>query len=166
MALSSAEAPLGIPIKIAIIEKQKARGGRWEDGKGGSLSSLFPIPIVPRSPLRRREGKDGEFYANLTKLCSCFRTQGATVDPKSDERHTPLFRAADKGAADVVKLLMDHGADVTIRDTELQSVLHAAVGHPRAMEVLLQVRLPHRKTSSMPWGHPRAMESLLTADKE
>ena len=53
---------------------------------------------------------------------------------------------------------MDRGADVTIRDTELQSVLHAAVGHPRAMEVLLQVRLPHRKTSSIPWGHPRVME--------
>ena len=60
---------------------------------------------------------------------------------------------------------MDRGADVTIRDTELQSVLHAAVGHPRAMEVLLQVRLSHRKTS-MPWGHPRAIEGLLTADKE
>ena len=53
---------------------------------------------------------------------------------------------------------MDRGADVTIRDTELQSVLHAAVGHPRAMEVLLLVRLPHRETSSIPWGHPRAME--------
>ena len=48
--------------------------------------------------------------------------------------------AADQGAVDVVKLLMERGADVTIRDTELQSVLHAAVGHPRAMEALLQVR--------------------------
>lgn len=57
---------------------------------------------------------------------------------------------------------MDRGADVTIRDTELQSVLHAAVGHPRAMEVLLQVRLPHRKTSSIPWGHPRTIDGLLT----
>ena len=119
-----------------------------------------------KSPLPHKVKKDGEFYASLTNLCSCFRTQGAAVDPKSDERRTPLFRAADKGAADVVKLLMDRGADVTIRDTELQSVLHAAVGHPRAMEVLLQVRLPHRKTSSLPWGHPRAMEGLLTADKE
>ena len=65
--------------------------------------------------------------------------QGAAVDPKSDERRTPLFRAAYHGSVDVVNLLMDRGADVTIRDTDLQSVLHAAVGHPRAMEVLLQV---------------------------
>lgn len=69
-----------------------------------------------------------------------FSTQGAAVDPKSDERRTPLFYAADNGAVDVVNLLMERGADVTIRDTELQSVLHAAVGHPRAMEALLQVR--------------------------
>ena len=124
------------------------------------------ITYTQQSPLSHKVKKDDKFYANLTNLCSCFRTQGAAVDPKSDERRTPLFRAADKGAADVVKLLMDRGADVTIRDTELQSVLHAAVGHPRAMEVLLQVRLPHRKTCSIPWGHPRAIEGLLMADKE
>ena len=67
-------------------------------------------------------------------------TQEAFVDPKSDERRTPLFMAAENGANDVVKLLMERGAEVTIRDTELRSVLHAAVGHPRAMEALLQVR--------------------------
>ena len=36
--------PLGIPIKIAVMEKQEARGGRWEEVKDGSL----PLPIVPR----------------------------------------------------------------------------------------------------------------------
>ena len=68
--------PLGIPIKQEpmtlhqnnIIEKIATRGGRWEEGNGG-LSSLFPLPIVPRAlfflspqpphntkrPLRRRE---------------------------------------------------------------------------------------------------------------
>ena len=62
------------------------------------------------------------------------------VDPKSDERRTPLFMAAENGAFDAVTLLMDRGADVTIRDTELRSVLHVAVGHPRVIENLLQVR--------------------------
>ena len=38
---------MGIPIKIAIFEKKKARGGRWEEGKTSLL--LFPLPIVPRA---------------------------------------------------------------------------------------------------------------------
>jgi len=42
---------------------------------------------------------------------------------------------------------MESGADVTIRDIELRSVLHAAVGHPSAMEVLLQVN-PNKTKSS------------------
>ena len=61
------------------------------------------------------------------------------MDPKSDERRTPLFMAAENGAVDVLRLLMERGADVTIRDIELRSVLHGAVGYPNAMEVLLQV---------------------------
>ena len=69
------------------------------------------------------------------------------MDPKSDERRTPLFMAAENGAVDVLKLLMESGADVTIRDIELRSVLHAAVGHPSAMEVLLQVN-PNKTKSS------------------
>lgn len=68
------------------------------------------------------------------------------MDPKSDERRTPLFLAAENGAVDVLKLLMESGADVTIRDIELRSVLHAAVGHPHAMEVLLQVNPKMAKT--------------------
>ena len=47
--------------------------------------------------------------------------------------------AAENGAVDVLRLLMERGADVTIRDIELRSVLHGAVGYPNAMEVLLQV---------------------------
>ena len=38
-----------IPIKIAKIEKWKAHGGRWEEGKGWSSSSLFPLPTLPRA---------------------------------------------------------------------------------------------------------------------
>ena len=67
--------------------------------------------------------------------------KGAAVDPKDDERRTPLSMAASYGADSVVKLLMERGADVTIRDTSLRSMLHAAVGDVKSMEALLQVRL-------------------------
>ena len=40
--------PLGIPTMTAIIEKQKARGGRWEEEKGESLS--YPRPPSLRVP--------------------------------------------------------------------------------------------------------------------
>ena len=36
--------PLGIPIKLAVMEKHEARGGRWEKVKDGSL----PLPILRR----------------------------------------------------------------------------------------------------------------------
>ena len=39
----------------------------------------------------------------------------------------------------MVKLLMGRGADVTIRDVALKSVVHAAVGDYKSMEALLQV---------------------------
>jgi len=50
-----------------------------------------------------------------------------------------LFRAAKYGADAMVELLMSRGADVTIRDVTLKSVVHAAVGDYKAMEALLQV---------------------------
>jgi len=43
--------PLGIPtVRIAIIEKRRAREGRWEEGNGGSgglASSLSPSHRPP-----------------------------------------------------------------------------------------------------------------------
>ena len=42
--------PLGIPTMTAIIEKQKARGGRWEEEKGESFSySRPPSRRAPRA---------------------------------------------------------------------------------------------------------------------
>lgn len=63
------------------------------------------------------------------------------MDPKDDDRRSPLFRAANYGADGVVKLLMERGADVTIRDTSLKSVVHAAVGDVKSMDALLQVKV-------------------------
>jgi len=98
-------------------------------------------PAVCRITLVDCKGKTPLHMAakrNHAQLVSFLLEKEASVDPKSDERRTPLFMAAENGAVDVLKLLMESGADVTIRDIELRSVLHAAVGHPHAMEVLLQ----------------------------
>lgn len=41
----------------------------------------------------------------------------------------------------MVKLLMEREADVTIRDTSLKSIIHAAVGDSKSMEYLLEVKV-------------------------
>ena len=53
--------------------------------------------------------------------------------------------AASVGGTETTQLLMDKGADVTLKDVELRSPLHAATGHFKTMEVLLKVVFFHKK---------------------
>ena len=64
--------PWGIPTMTAIIEKQKARGGRWVEEKGESLSYSRPLPVErralsfsfsPTSLRHKRELKQRRFWA-------------------------------------------------------------------------------------------------------
>ena len=63
------------------------------------------------------------------------------MDPRDIQGRTPLFLAASAGGTDTVQLLMDRGADVTLKDVELRSPLHAAIadGDSSTMEALLKV---------------------------
>lgn len=101
-------------------------------GKDPAVCRITLVDCKGKTPLHMAAKR------NHAHVVSFLLEKEAFVDPKSDERRTPLFMAAENGAVDVLKLLMERGADVTIRDIELRSVLHAAVGHPHAMEVLLQ----------------------------
>ena len=65
--------------------------------------------------------------------------KGAAVDPPAKSRKTPLFLAASNGASDTVKLLLERGADVTVKDMGMSTMLHAAVGSADTIEVLLKV---------------------------
>lgn len=62
------------------------------------------------------------------------------MDPRDNLRRTPLFLAAGVGGTETVKMLIDSGADVTVKDVDLRSCVRVAVGHAQTMEVLLQVR--------------------------
>ena len=87
-ALSSVKAPAGYHNKV---EKQKARGGRWEEGKGGSRP-LFSLPIVPRAlsfslslalpTIKRGEASVGERREELWRE---FFDKLGTVNNKSFE---------------------------------------------------------------------------------
>lgn len=62
------------------------------------------------------------------------------MDPRDKFCRTPLFLAAGAGGTEAVQMLIDSGADVTVKDVDLRSCVRAAVGHAGTMEVLLQVR--------------------------
>ena len=61
------------------------------------------------------------------------------VNPRDNMEQTPLFMAASSGGTDTVELLMEKGADVTMKDFEKSNVLHAAMGHTLTEEALLTV---------------------------
>ena len=62
------------------------------------------------------------------------------VNPRDINGKTPLFLASSAGATEVVAILMEKGGDVTIKDIEGNSVLHAANGFTATTEALLKVR--------------------------
>lgn len=76
---------------------------------------------------------------NSKKYAVFFSVQGASVDPRDKLRRTPLFLAAGEGATESVQALLDGGADVTIKDVDMQSCVRMAVEHTDTMEVILQV---------------------------
>ena len=61
------------------------------------------------------------------------------MDPRDSQGRTPLFLAASEGGTSTVQLLMDRGADITLKDVELRSALHVAIGNSSTMEALIKV---------------------------
>jgi len=100
--------------------------------KDPAICRITLVECKGRTPLHMAACK------NHVHVVEFLLENGAVLDPKDDERSSPLFRAAKYGADAMVELLMSRGADVTIRDVTLKSVVHAAVGDYKAMEALLQ----------------------------
>ena len=67
-------------------------------------------------------------------------SQGAKKDPRDIQGRTPIYLAASVGGTETVQLLMDRGADITLKDVELRSPLHVAIGNSATMEALIKVR--------------------------
>ena len=62
------------------------------------------------------------------------------MDPRDIQGRTPIYLAASVGGTETVQLLMDRGADITLKDVELRSPLHVAIGNSATMEALIKVR--------------------------
>lgn len=85
--------------------------------------------------------RNGLFKYSFQRQLCVITTQGASVDPPDKARCTPLFKAAANGGVETVQLLLERGADVTVKSVAQKSVLHAAVRHTEVMQLLLKVCL-------------------------
>jgi ankyrin repeat protein len=68
-------------------------------------------------------------------------SQGVNVNELDQDQDAPLIMAAYKGYTDIVKLLLEAGADVTVVDPGMKATaLHAAAyaGHAEAAKLLIE----------------------------
>jgi ankyrin repeat protein len=65
--------------------------------------------------------------------------------PTNTRGSTPLIRAANNGDLELVKLLMEHGADPTIYMADRQTPIHAAIlGRAQEAQVVEMIRMFHK----------------------
>lgn len=99
---------MGISISTLHASQERdttARGGGWKEGE-----SLFAAVV---------EG-------DVEKVVALVNTLGCDVNLRNEGGMTALHYAADRGNLVLVKLLVEHNADVNIRDNEDQSPLAIA----------------------------------------
>ena len=70
-------------------------------------------------------------------------TIGVNVDERYENRDTALHCASAKGRVEVIKLLVEHGADKEAKDADGATPLHLAAfnGHVEAIKLLVQLGL-------------------------
>lgn len=74
---------------------------------------------------------------NRALMAACLLDHGAFIDQQSSGGTTPLFEAIEFGSLDVMKLLLQRGADYTICDDVGQSILHriATKGNLKLLDI-------------------------------
>ncbi|KAI5862660.1 ankyrin [Durotheca rogersii] len=71
--------------------------------------------------IRAKEGDANRVLEYLIRVCP------ASLEAKSAQGYTPLFLACRLGRVEFVKALIDAGADQSVKDKELNTIVHAAL---------------------------------------
>ncbi|MFV0393287.1 MAG: ankyrin repeat domain-containing protein [Coprobacillaceae bacterium] len=106
-----------------------------------------------------KNGKKGVVQAFLKK-------GGIDLDTRDEFGNTALFYACNKGARDIVKLLLDNGADASIENNENMSVLHSVSnsGNKEIIKILLDAGTDINLSDNS--GRKPLMYTILSAKTE
>ena len=119
------------PLHIASYEGH-LEIGRWLLDYGADVNSQEKRG---RTPLHLAAS-----YGRL-QACRVLLERHAEVDPQnSDDGSTPFLMALERGDPDVARLLLDHNADVRVRNDKRNTPLHFAAyhGYPDVCRILLE----------------------------
>lgn len=78
---------------------------------------------------------------NVSNVFPYMEFQDFPVNPRDAKCRTPLLLASAVGGLESVKVLLEFSAEVTVKDFNLRSALHLAIGHNMTLEALLKVNI-------------------------
>jgi len=114
------------PLFTAVGDRRQVDGGR---ASIDPLNTTDGLTIV-KTLLARGADPNMQLFFKPANVRGAINTRGAT----------PLIRAANNGDLEVVKLLLEHGADATLymadRQTPIHAVLAGRSSEPQALEVI------------------------------
>jgi Ankyrin repeats (3 copies) len=130
----------------AIQEDDRDCGQDETQGMGVDASIKgFTVPHDSRdgSTQMMQQRFDLTHWASVNDVRSlrfCLETERVSPDYRDEEGLTALMRAADRGAADALQLLLAAGAEVAATDADGQSALHYATlcGHAGIAAMLVR----------------------------
>jgi ankyrin repeat protein len=110
----------------AIDLRSRADGGRASIDPTNTVTGLTVVKLL----LDRGANPNAQLSFKPANVRGIMMTRGAT----------PLIRAAANGDLEVVKLLLEHGADATVYMADRQTPIHAAIAgrapEPQAIEMI------------------------------
>ncbi len=118
------------PLFTAVNLRSRLDGGRASIDPLNKTNGLAIVETL----LARGANPNMQLFFQPANLAGNTNTRGAT----------PLIRAANNGDLDVVKLLLEHGADATINTADRQSPIHAVIaGRSPEQQALELIRVLH-----------------------
>ena len=130
------------PLFTAVGLRNQTRGGR---ASIDPLNETNGMAIV-RMLLERGANPNMQLFFRPANVRGATNTRGST----------PLIRAATNADLEVVKLLLEHGADANAHDGRpadaLMAVLAGRASEPQALEIIRCCTMPARTSMSSPWS--------------